>query len=105
HPPASRTQMAGGAVVGGGGKVVVRSEEASLLLVVSPAHHALFVEIDATVGDLRLSRRCQCDESPRNQGVFRPSPQQFDDMKPYALNHTPPCQRHGLLSSCVLSRH
>ena len=105
HFLAIGVEVSGRAIVGGGGKHVVRAEESDFLLRISPPHDALFVEIDATVRDLRLSRRCYCDEGPKNQGFFRPSPQQFDDIRPYALNHTPPCQRHGLLSSCVLSRH
>ena len=81
HLLAIGVDVAGGAVIRGGGQHVVRAEEGDFLLRISPPHDALLVEIDATVGDLRLSRRCSCDERPKNQG-FRG--------RPYALNHTPP---------------
>src|SRR2546430_6457330 len=81
HLLAIGTQIAGGAIVGGGGQHVVRAEESDFLLRISPPHDALLVEIDATVGHLRLSPRCECDERPKNQGFLG---------RPYALNHTPP---------------
>ena len=58
HLLAIGVDVAGGAVIRGGGQHVVRAEEGDFLLRISPPHDALFVEIDATVGDLRLSRRC-----------------------------------------------
>src|SRR6266496_3407703 len=46
HFLAIGTEVPGGAVVGGGREHVVRAEEAYLLLVITPAHHALIVEVD-----------------------------------------------------------
>src|SRR5205823_3586104 len=83
HLLAIGTQIAGGAVVGGGGKHVVRAEEAYLLLVVSPAHHALAVEVDRPGGALgrergreqdRQAERCAHGGSIDRSGRARGSP-------------------------------
>jgi len=60
-------EVAGRAIVGGGGEHVVRAEEDDLVLVVAPAHDALVVKEDGTIGALRLHRWRERGEGRQNE--------------------------------------